>query len=36
MYTSAQSPSKTSQTDLEFLLEELRIRELEQSLFAEH
>lgn len=36
MYTPMQSLPKTSQTDLEFLLEEMRIRELEQSLFAEH
>lgn len=36
MYTSAQKQIKTSQIDLEFLLQELRIHEQEQSLFAEH
>lgn len=36
MYTSVQKAIKTSQTDLEFLLEELRTREHEQNVFAEH
>jgi hypothetical protein len=36
MYTLAQSKAKISRADLDALLEELKILELEQSLFVEH